>query len=107
MVDTLDTMVDTMDTTEARDPLMLNPKPRLIISIRLVMELLDTQDTTTDMADTMVDTAASARGLLKLKLSPKTITDTTIVDTTIADTTIVDTMVDIKDTIGIETDTSG
>merc|ERR1711997_1334592 len=63
IMDTTDTMAIPTDTDTdtialARDPLMLNPKPRLIISIHLVVELLDTQDTdtTADMVDTTVDT---------------------------------------------------
>merc|ERR1712004_457732 len=101
-------MVDTVDVTLARDPLMPNPrlKPLPPLHPKLRLKLNPTTDTVDTMVDTMAvptdtdtDTVISAKGLLKPNLSLTTDTvDTDMVDT--VDTTAVD-------TTGVEMDTSG
>merc|ERR1711937_210455 len=99
------TMVDTVDVTLARDPLMLNPrlKPLLPLHPKLRLKLNPTTDTDTDttpvLTDTDTDIVILAKGPLKPNLSLTTDTvDTDTVDT--VDTTAVD-------TTGVEMDTSG
>merc|ERR1712039_30620 len=106
MGDIVDT--DTVDTTEERGPLMLNPRLKLppLLHPKLKLRLNPITDTDTDTVDTMAvptdtaDTVILAKGLLKPNLSLTTDTDTvdTMVDT--VDTTAVD-------TTGVEMDTSG
>merc|ERR1719228_3230071 len=135
MVDTVvmvDTMVDTVATTEARGPLMPNPRLKLmpLLNPRLMLMLGDTTVTVvlmdTDMDTTDIPTVISAKDLLmpNLRLRPNPgediIVDTTAVPTVITDTDTVilargplmpkpkpnpnlgDTMVDTVDTIMVE-----
>merc|ERR1711935_437317 len=113
-VDTVDTMAVDTDTTEARGPLMPNPKPKLTLLPPLKPKLMpmlttDTVDTmavdTVDTVDTTaVDTDTTvARGPLNLPLKPKLhpkltlTTDTAAVDTDTADTVMaVDTDIMVK-----------
>merc|ERR1712080_139568 len=90
--------------TEARGPLMPNPRLKLM-PLPNPMLMLNLGDTTVmvvlmdTMADTMaIPTVISARGLLMPNPSPTTDTDTTAVDTDTADTDMVDTV----DTIMVE-----
>merc|ERR1719315_328954 len=110
MVDTVvmvDTMVDTV-ATEARGPLMPNPRLRLMPLLNPKLMLMPGDTTAMDvLMDTMVDTmvmdvlmdtdtvTTEEKGPLKLNPSPTTDTDT-------VDTTAVDTMVDTVDTIMFE-----
>merc|ERR1719449_178968 len=96
-VDMVDTMVDTAATTEARGPLMPNPR------LKLMLMLGDTVmvDTTVMavLTDTDMDTVTSARGPLMPNPRPRPNPgDTTAVDTDTADTDMVDTV----DTIMVE-----
>merc|ERR1712241_1520834 len=97
---------DTVDTTEERGLLMLNPRLKLppLLHPKLKLRLNPTTDTDTDATmavptDT-TDTVILAKGPLKPNLSLTTDTDTvdTMVDT--VDPTAVD-------TTGVEMDTSG
>merc|ERR1719244_1758688 len=91
-------MVDTVATTEARGPLMPNPRLRLMPmpNLRLMLMLggTDTVDTTAVLMDTVTVTTEE-KGPLKPNPSPTT-------DTHTVDTTAVDTMVDTVDTIMVE-----
>merc|ERR1712037_496092 len=105
-VDTADTTAVDTDTTEARGPLMPNPRltllPPLKPKLMPMLTVTDTVDTTAVLTDT--DTTAARGPLmpppkltllppLKPKLMPMLTTDT------------VDTMVDTVDTTDILTDT--
>merc|ERR550519_1551493 len=111
-VDTVDTMVMDSDTT-ARGLLMLNLRPRLILTT-LVDTMVDTSDmpdiSDMDMAmdsDTDTDLAiglTTARGLLMLSLRPRLIL-TTMVDTdTAVDSTAMDMDSDMPDTSDTDLD---
>merc|ERR1711881_323724 len=98
----VDTMVDTVATTEARGPLMPNPRLKLM-PLPNPMLMLMLGDTMVVLMDTDTDTMAiptviSAKDLLmpNLRLSPNP-GDTTAVDTDMAVT-----MVDTVDTIMVE-----
>merc|ERR1711936_1161579 len=108
-------MVDTMavdtDTTEARGPLMPNPRPKLMPlpnpKLMLSLGAMDTMAIPTDTDITAIptvtdtDTVILTRGPLMPKLNPRPNPgDTTAVDT---DTDTADTdMVDTVDTIMVE-----
>merc|ERR1739848_542678 len=101
----VDTMVDTVATTEARGPLMPNPRLKLmpLLNPRLMLMLGDTTDTVvlmdTDTDTTDIPTVISAKDLLMPKPNPRPNPgDTTAVDTDTADTDMVDTV----DTIMVE-----
>merc|ERR1712012_306158 len=79
-MDTMDTHMPTMDTTTARDLLMLSQRPRLMLMPLSSMELMDMLPThtpmvmpTTDTMDTHMPTmdTTTARDLLMLKLSQR------------------------------------
>merc|ERR1712021_248054 len=106
----VDTMAVDTDTTEARGPLMPNPKPKLLLLPPLKPKLMpmlttDTVDTmavdTVDTVDTTaVDTdTTEARGPLNLLLKPKPHPKLTLTTDT------VDTAVDTVDTTAMDTDT--
>merc|ERR1712108_50710 len=99
MVDTVDTMVDTVATTEARGPLMPNPRLRLMLMHGDTV-MVDTTVTAV-LTDTDMDTVILARGLLMPNPRPRPNPgDTMAVDT---DTDTADTdMVDTVDTIMVE-----
>merc|ERR1719510_2213825 len=102
----MDTVDTDMVTTEARGPLMPNPRLKLLLSLnpRLRLMPLPGEDTTVDITDTdtvtpdMVTTVTTwARGPLRLMPHPDTDTmavdmDTTVdtVDTDTVDTTMVE-----------------
>merc|ERR1712241_709029 len=98
-------MVDTVATTEARGPLMPNPRLKLmpLPNPKLMLNLgaMDIMAIPTDTDTTAIPTVISARGLLMPKPSPRPNPgDTTAVDT---DTDTADTdMVDTVDTIMVE-----
>merc|ERR1711992_468771 len=105
-----DTMVDTVDTLEARGLLMPNLRPKVNPRLTLMLNTLDIpllMDTMVDIILVLTDmdttdTDILERDLLMLNLNPNTtIIDTTTVDS-IMDTTIGDTMVDSLDTTIIE-----
>merc|ERR1739847_135327 len=84
----VDTMVDTVATTEARGPLMPNPRLKLMLGDTTdTVVLMDTDTDTTD-----IPTVISAKDLLmpNLRLRPNPgediIADTTAVPTVITDT---------------------
>merc|ERR1719394_1943801 len=79
-MDTMDTHMPTMDTTTARDLLMLSQRPRLMLMPLSSMALMDMLPThtpmvmpTTDTTDTHMPTmdTTTARDLLMLKLSQR------------------------------------
>merc|ERR1712018_456007 len=85
----VDTMVDTVATTEARGPLMPNPRLKLMPlpnpMLMLTLGAMDIMAIPTDTDTTAIPTVISAKDLLMLnllrpKLSPTT--DTTAMDTT-------------------------
>merc|ERR1712203_260206 len=97
------------DTTEARGPLMPNPRLMLLPPLKpklmpmLTTDTVDTMVDTVDTTDTLTDTdTTEARGPQKPKLHPKlmlttdtdTAVDTDTVDTDTVDTDTVDTVVD-------------
>merc|ERR1712228_438789 len=101
MGDMVDTMVVDTDTTEARGPLMPNPRLKLmpLLNPKLMLNLgaMDIMAIPTDTDTTAIPTVISAKDLLKPNPNPG---DTTAVDT---DTDMaVDTMVDTVDTIMVE-----
>merc|ERR1712227_595847 len=69
-MDTMDTHMPTMDTTTARDLLMLSQRPRLMLMPLSSMELMDMLPTHTPMVMPTTDTTM-ARDLLMLKLSQR------------------------------------
>merc|ERR1712227_566044 len=100
-MDTMDTHMPTMDTTMARDLLMLSQRPRLMLMPLSSMELMDMLPTHTPMVMPTMDTTdthmptmdtTTARDLLMLMLSmdtmdmpthtPMDITDMPTMDTT-------------------------
>merc|ERR1712020_680601 len=90
-VDMVDTMVDTVATTEARGPLM--PNPRLM----LTLGAMDIMAIPTDTDTTAIPTVISAKDLLMPNLRLRLMLmlgDTVMVDTT--------DMVDTVDTIMVE-----
>merc|ERR1711899_419066 len=95
-------MVDTVDTTEARGPLMLNPRLKLmpLPNPKLMLNLgaMDIMAIPTDTDTTAIPTVISAKDLLMLNLRPRPNPG----DTTAVDTDTVDTMVDTVDTIMVE-----
>merc|ERR1719438_685538 len=77
-MDTMDTHMPTMDTTTARDLLMLSQRPRLMLMLSMdTMDMLPTHTPmvmpTTDTMDTHMPTmdTTTARDLLMLKLSQR------------------------------------
>merc|ERR1712079_327844 len=94
----MDTVDTDMVTTEARGPLMPNPRLKLPLSLnpRLRLMLLPGEDTTVDITDTDMDTpdmattvTTWARGPLRLMPNPDM--DTMAVDTdTAVDTSMVE-----------------
>merc|ERR1711997_578355 len=101
-VDMVDTMVDTAATTEARGPLMPNPRLKLMpLPNPKLMLNLGAMDIMAIPTDTDTDTVILARGPLMPKPNPRpNLGDTTAVDT---DTDTADTdMVDTVDTIMVE-----
>merc|ERR1712021_222681 len=113
----VDTMAVDTDTTEARGPLMPNPKPKLLLLPPLKPKLMpmlttDTVDTmavdTVDTVDTTaVDTDTTvARGPLNLplkpKLHPKLMLTTDTADTTAVDTDTVDTVMAVDTDIMVK-----
>merc|ERR1739844_825404 len=100
--DTVDTdTVDTADTdtTEARGPLMPNPRLTLLPPLKPKLMPMLTTDTDTVADTTAVDTTDTdvltdttvARGPLKLKPHPRLMLTTDMVDTMAVDTDTVDT----------------
>merc|ERR1719322_1333271 len=78
--DTMDTHMPTMDTTTARDLLMLSQRPRLMLMPLSSMELMDMLPTHTPMVMPTMDTTdthmptmdtTTVRDLLMLKLSQR------------------------------------
>merc|ERR1719336_1920713 len=79
-MDTMDTHMPTMDTTTARDLLMLSQRPRLMLMPLSFMELMDMLPTHTPMVMPTMDTmdthmptmdTTTARDLLMLSQRPR------------------------------------
>merc|ERR1712038_1651690 len=103
ILDTVDTMVDTVDILEARGLPKLNPRLTLMLNMD-TMDIHPPMDTMVDIILRLTDmdtmgTDILEKDLLMPNLNPNiTIIDTTTVDSIIKDTTIGDTMADSLDT---------
>merc|ERR1712241_67280 len=101
-VDMVDTMVDTVATTEARGPLMPNPRLKLmpLPNPKLMLNLgaMDIMAIPTDTDTTAIPTVILAKDLLMPNLRLRLMHG----EDTMVDTTVVDTMAILTDTVTTE-----